>query len=68
MDKRNLKLQKVNNRTNNAKQIVFETRDKQRFMIMNKTTLEKLDAPTDNVLDFVKAQRNRVRRQTHLPC
>ena len=67
MDRRNLKMDKVNNRTMNAKQMVFQTQDKQSFMIMNRTTLEKLDAPSDNVLDFVHAQRNKVKRQTHLP-
>ena len=45
MDKRNKKMDKVNNRTNNAKSMVFQTRDAQQFMIMNRSTLEKLDAP-----------------------
>ncbi len=42
--------------------MVFENRDRQKFMILNKTTLEKLDAPADNVLAFVHAQRNKVKR------
>ena len=62
MDKRNRKMDKINNRTTNAKQMVFQTRDSQKYMIMNNSTLEKLDAPVDSVLDFVKAQRDRVPR------
>jgi len=67
MDRQNIKSAKANSRTVNAKSLVFQTRDNQRFMIMNKTTMEKLDAPADHVLDFVKQQRTRVKRQAHLP-
>lgn len=62
MDKRNVKMERVLNRTGNAKSMVFETMDKQRFMIMNRTTLEKVEAPQDSVLDFVMQTRNRVKR------
>ena len=62
MDKRNRKMDKINNRTTNAKQMIFQTPDSQKFMIMNASTLEKLDAPSDSVIDFVMAQRNRVPR------
>ena len=58
MDKRNRKMDKVNNRTANAKSMVFQVRgenmEKQQFMIMNASTLEKMDAPQDSVLDFVR--------------
>ena len=68
MDRRNLKMDKVRRRTENAKSMVFKTADQGTFMIMNKSTMEKIDAPSDSVLAFVQAQRNRVPRQAHLPC
>ena len=68
MDKRNKKTDRVATRTANAKHMVFQTSDRQKYMITNQTTLDKLDAPVGSVLDFVKQQRDRVPRQSHLPC
>ena len=53
MDRKNRKMEKVNRRTVDAKSMVFESGSGQRFMVLNKTTLDKLDAPQDSVLDFV---------------
>ena len=69
MDKRNRKVDRKNNRsTGLAKSMMFETSDRQRFMIMNRQTFEKVDAPQESVMDFVVQARNRVKRQSHLPC
>ena len=55
MDKQNRKKDRIANRTANAKEMVFETPDARRFMIMNSSTLEKVDGPSENVLAFITA-------------
>jgi len=45
MDKRNKRVDRVVNRSTNAKHMVFETPDSQKYMIMNTTTFDKLDGP-----------------------
>ena len=43
MDKQNRRKDRISNRTANAKAMVFETADARKFMIMNASTLEKID-------------------------
>ena len=53
MDKQNRRKDRISNRTANAKAMVFETADARKFMIMNASTLEKIDQPADSVLSFI---------------
>ncbi len=62
MDLRNQKVDRVN-----KKHVVLVNKDKQKFMLVNKKTLLKIDGPSKQVTDFVKHQFNRVPRSTNLP-
>ena len=56
MDKRNRKQEKQVRRTSEAKSMVFKTGG-ENFMILNQSTLEKINEPSDGVKSFVLEQR-----------
>ena len=63
MDKRNKIITK---RGKSKKNSVFQ-KDDQKFMLVNRKTLSKVDAPSLEVSDFLSAARSRVPRQACLP-